>query len=276
MNLFIFYLSLFLIFSLAPPSLASKESNTDEQQLYIGIEINNSPYISLDSNAQATGLLIKYVRQLCKTISVKCKFVTGNFASMLKAIHLYKLDILLISEQLVLPKTDKLKLTAPLCKIQPVFIHSSDLSNSIEKQDLTETTIGVQEGSRLHFQLIETYAPQVTIKPYSLLESGLFDLLTHRIERLATDKAFASAHLEKTTFATHYITTPFSIKNGGGESKGNISNKELDFLSRYNFFSTQMTLAVRKDDQHIYEKLTLAIQNKGQTPYCSNLLPIKD
>jgi hypothetical protein len=259
-----------------------KEEQKQEKQLfYFGMEINNSPYTGLSNDTQAVGLLITSVSQLCEKIKIKCEFVSNSFSKMLGDIQLDKLDALVIVRQLILPKTDKLKLTIPLCKIQPVFIHSTDFSKSINIEDLAGTTIGVKEGSRLHFYLIQKYRPEVIIKPYSLLESGLFDLLTNRIDRLATDKAFASTHLAKMFFAEkRYIATSLSTKNNEKEDKDkdkdkdkNNSNKMLNILNDVSFLSTQMTLALRDDDIQLYEKLTRAIQARGQVPYCSDLLP---
>jgi len=275
------YLFGFLIFfSVSFPAIAvegnPKEGQKQEQELfYFGMEINHMPYMGLGNNTKAVGLLITSISELCKKINIKCEFISDNFSKMLRDIRLDKLDALVIVDQLVLPKTDKLQFTIPLCKVQPVFIHSSDLSSSLNIEDLSGTTIGVKEGTRLHFYLIQKYSTEVIIKPYSLLESGLFDLLTHRIDRLATDKAFASAHLANMFFAEkRYIITSFGAKGNGneGESIYN-SNKAFDFLVREYFFSTQMTLALRDDDIQLYEKLTRAIQARGRTPYCSDLLP---
>ncbi len=268
------YLSVFLIFFVTVTSLANEGRNINEEQkqeqgkeqFYIGLEINRMPYVGLGHDTEITGLLTTSARQLCKTIKIKCNFISDSFSNMLRDIQLDKLGALLIVDQLVLPKTDKLKLTLPLCKMQPVFIHSSDLDSNIKVENLAETTIGVKKGSRLHFYLIENYTPHVTIKPYSLLQNGLFDLLTDRIDRLATDKAFASANLAKATFAKRYTTTSLSSEN----------NKEPDFFNKEDFLLTQMTLALGEDNTRLYEKLNQAIRARGQTPYCSDLLPSKD
>ena len=269
---FLSYLFGFLIFfgvifpAIAVEGNQKEEQKQDKELFSFGMEINHMPYTGLDNDTKAVGLLITSISKLCKKIQIKCEFVSDNFIKMLRDIHLDKLDALVIVDQLILPKTDKLQLTIPLCKIEPVFIHSSGVSKSIKVEDLAGTTIGVKEGSRLHFYLIEKYTPDVIIKPYSLQQSGLFDLLTQRIDRLATYKALASANLAKMSFAKEsYISTSLSTKDN--------SNKESNRLNEERFLSTQMTLALRDDDRQLYEKLTQAIQARGQMPYCSDLLP---
>ncbi len=257
----------------AAQQLEPKEEQQREEQLYIGIETNRLPYISLDEKGQAIGLLVVAIREVCESIKIKCEFIAGDFSKMLKDIQLQKLGGLLITDKLVLEKTDKLKLTIPLCKTQPVFIHAASLSTSIEVKDLAETTIGVQEGSPLHISLLEKYAPQVLIRPYSLLENGLFDLLTQRIDRLATNKAFATANLVNTTFAKQYVITPIETASDEQQQEEDSNNKESEALDTKYFLSTQMTLALREDDMDFYKKLIDAIRAKGKIPYCSDLLP---
>jgi ABC-type amino acid transport substrate-binding protein len=272
-------LCLFLLFFAATPSSIAVENDKKEgqqlQQFYIGIEINRMPYSSVDANGKAIGLLTTSISQLCKAIQVKCDFVIGHFDQMLKDIHFQKITALVVLDQLILPKTDKLQLTPPLCTLQPVFIHWSYLTRSTKASKLAGTTIGVQEGSPLHFYLLEKYADKTLIKPYSLLQSGMFDLLTKRIDRLATDKAFASANLKHTTFAKKYITTLLSSENIDEEDEDK-DIKEPNFLDSDIFLTTQMTLAFRKDDLFLYKKLNQAIRERGQTPYCSDLLPSND
>ena len=264
------YLSILLIISVIMTSLFAEEKNTNEEQkskvFYIGVETNRMPYIGLTHDKEIIGLLITSVHQLCKKIKIQCEFVSSNFFSILEDIKLNRLDGLLIVDQLVFPKTDKLKLTTPLCTIQPVFIHSSDLDGSIKAKDLTGKIIGVKEGSRLHFYLIEKYDHYATIKPYSLLQNGLFDLFTQHIDLLATDKAFASVNLAKATFAKHYTITSLRKKN----------NTTSDFFSKKDFVLTQMTLALGEENTGLYNKLDQAIRARGKTPYCSDLLVVKE
>lgn len=263
----------FLLLITISITAADNENKIKKNRLYIGVEKNHLPYAGLDKNKQASGILTDSLREVCDRIEVECKFITGDFNQLIEDLQFYKLNAVIVVDQIIFQKADKLILTKAFCKTQPVFIYSSHLPKDIKDSTLIGTTIGVQEGSLLHFDLIENYKRDVIIKPYHSIQAGLFDLLTQRIDKLATDKTFFISHLQTTSFSRYYATTPLS----SNKIKKTASNHDKEVNSDKNIFRpTQMTLVLREEDTLLYKKINSAIQVKEKIPYCSDLFPLKD
>ena len=249
---FVFLLLPFLLTTV----LAQENPTEKKQQIYIGIEENRMPYVGLDDKQQAHGILVTAITHLCETINAECKFILGEFEQILQDVQTYKLNTLVVIDTFILPKIDKLKLTPPLCKIQPVFIHKRDENSSTKSEDFKGTTIGVREGSLLHLYLLEKYNHYARIKAFPLLESGIFDLDSGRIDSLVTDQTFFSKKLQETPLGKGYSATPLNILPA----------------DKVTLPATSMRLALREQDVELYESLTKAIQANGQAPYCIELL----
>lgn len=255
----VFLLLPFLLTTALAQELAqesAQENPTEKKQhLYIGIEENRMPYVDKNDERQAEGILVAEITRLCATINAECEFIAGEFNQLLQALQTYKLHTLLVIDTFILPTTDKLKLTPPLCKIQPVFIHKQDENSSTKAEKLKGTTIGVRQGSLLHLYLLEKYNHKARIKAFPLLESGIFDLDSGRIDSLSADQVFFSERLQKTSLGKGYSATPLKILAS--------DNATLP--------ATSMRLALREQNVELYESLTKAIKANGQPPYCSDL-----
>ncbi|CAA6828340.1 MAG: L-arginine-binding protein [uncultured Thiotrichaceae bacterium] len=227
-----------------------------QKKLYFGIENNRIPYSNLDDKQQPYGALIDATRHICKNIKAECEFVPGDFDQLMQDVQTYKLQGLIVIDTFLLPETDRLKLTPALCKIQPVFIQKRQGKHRSQKEDFKNTTIGVLEGSLLHFYLLDEYSNHSRIKSYPLLESGVFDLFSGRITALFTDQAFFTERVKKTLFG----------------------NEEKEFsmiamkTTKITLPDTSMRLALREQDNELYEELTKVIQAQGKTPACIDLL----
>ncbi len=256
MKSFIPYVTFFILPFLLTTALAQQSQTKERQQLYIGIEKNRLPYTGLNDLKQPHGILVAAVNRLCETINADCEFVVGEFNQLLQDVKIYKLHALIIIDTFILPDIDKLKLTPPLCKTQPVFIQKPNENNRTKPEDFKGTTIGVREGSLLHLYLLDEFSSHARIKPYPLLESGIFDLVTGRIDTLSTDQAFFSERLQKTPLGKEYAATPLDMTQPDGEALP----------------ATSMRFALREQDTELYETLTKAIQTNGQPSYCVDIL----
>ncbi len=228
--------------------------------LYIGIEKNRSPYTNLDDRQQAYGILVDIVRHLCQTIKIECHFIAGNFDKLMHDLQTYRLDAIIVIDTVLLAKIDKLKLSPPLCNIQPVFIQKKSDERRTKREDFKQTTIGVLEGSLLHFYLLDEYSSHARLKPYPLLESGVFDLFSGKIDALFADQAFFNERVLKTALGRENSALTLIA----------LRANEIELPA------TSMALVLKERDTELYTILVKAIQVEETLSDCATLLETND
>lgn len=245
--------SILLACSLGSPALALEPNTT----LFIGIEKNRRPYTYLDEEQNPKGILLDAFLPLCKTIGVQCNFVAGDVYSLLDGIKNYELHGFIAIDSFFIPDVDKIKLTPPICKLKPVFIQRASEPARQKPEDFKKTTIGVLEGSLLHFYLLDEYSSFSRLRPYTLLENGVFDLVSGRIDALFADDAFFKEQVLKTSLG----------------QEGSKHQLVAFDLSAPKLPTTSMRIAIRERDSELLGKLGKALlqQTKGPTPECADL-----
>lgn len=188
----------------------SKAQAISDPKLYIGIEKNRLPYMHEDGHGIPQGILIDKTRHVCKSMGQQCEFISHTWYELLEELKAYHLDMIAIVDNLFIPDIDKLATSKPICRTQPIFVQKANQAKRTHIDDFRKTTIGVREGSTLHFYLLEHYSEYAAIKPYSLLENALFDLDFERIDTLLTNQAF---------FWGRIAETPLSNWSYGDEGK---------------------------------------------------------
>lgn len=243
---------------MAPAHLRAQDAAAEKAQLYIGIAKNRQPYAYMDKAQQPQGTLLEKLDTLCDKIGASCKYVAGNFDQLLKDIQAYKLHGLLIIDHFVAPEIDRIRLTPPLCQLQPVFIQRQDNLRE-QQEDFRGTTIGVGYGSLLHLYLLDEYSSLSRLRPYYTLENGVFDLVSGRIDALFAEQAFFRARVAPTALTNPDNPARLAIRKIGAPE----------------FPATSMTLAVQERNQELLKAFTEAIQADGKTPACA-CLPDKE
>lgn len=241
-----------LITSTLFSSLPAKES------LYFGIIDNHRPHVYLDAEEQPSGSLVGYIQTLCEELDAGCNFLTGGFFNHLEALQSGQINALLITDSVLIPAVDEIIFTPPLCKISPVFIYKVKPSmpsvRSID--DVKHDIIGVHLDSSLHLYLLDEYYSKSQIKPYALLESGIFDLANDRVDALLAEHSFFEARIATTTLVSKKKSYQLGMLSAG--------KVELPFKT--------MSLALRARDTDLYKKLSKAIDAHGPTLSCVDLV----
>lgn len=228
------------------------------ESLYFGIVDNHRPHVYLDEEEKPSGSLVNYVNTLCKELDKGCSFSTGNFFSHLEKLQAGQINALLVTDSVLLPTVDEIIFTPPLCKISPTFIYKirNDDSDFKSVDDIKNVTIGVHLDSSFHIYLLDEYYSHSRIKPYSLLESGVFDLANDRIDALFAEESFFEARVATTTL--------ISNKKGSQLATLEVGKVELPFKT--------MSLALSARDTELYEQLSTVINAQGPTRNCVDLV----
>ncbi|EIJ36881.1 substrate-binding periplasmic protein [Thiothrix nivea] len=248
-------LAIWCLLCMLPMASHALDKTTEKTKLYIGIVQNRQPYTYLDKEKRPKGILIERLNTLCSQIKADCEYVAGESEQLLTDLQTYRIQGMLIIDSFVVPDVDHIKLTSPLCEIKPLFLQRQNDARK-KAEDFKGTTIGVGHGSLLHLYLLDEYSSLARIHPYLTLESGVFDLVSGRIDALFTDEAFFQARVAKTALASQ--TNPARLMSSA--------------VGKPDFPATSMTLAVRERDQALLSSLEKAIKASGKIASCSSLL----
>ena len=225
----------------------------------IGVEIKKIPYSYLNKEGEISGILIDQIRSHCKTLNLECSFVKNTMENLLYQLKISEIQAVLVQDFFVIPKVDKIVLSSPLCKINPIFIQkkSDPLKSTIEA--FKGTTIGVKKASILHLYLLDHYNSFVNIKTYIQLESGIFDLVSKRIDVLFSGEAF---------FKSRVLNMLFNSDNNPHQLTTLNMEKLLDSK---NDFNKIMSLAFKEGDIKYIDKFKLFLSQSKLKP-CIDLL----
>lgn len=229
--------------------------NSDIMQVSIGMEKNRAPYTYLDKQQQAQGILVEAITELCKKIPMTCTFSVDHFDTLVGKMHTYQLQGFVVIDTFIYPELDNLKLTAPLCTLQPVLVQLAAEKPRLTPDDFKNTTIGVRAGSLLHLYLLDQYSSVARIRTYQLSEEGIFDLTSKRINALFVDDAFFNQQVKNTVLGTtdsaaQLVSYP-------------VTDVELP--------PTNMRLALRGNDTTLLNTFNKILQDKSP-PNCADLL----
>ncbi len=240
-----------LLLSFSGHAQENLEKTPVDTQLFIGIQDNRMPYSFFDQEQQPQGVMVESITRLCQQIDAECNFVTADFDQLLHQVQTLQINGLAIIDSLVLPEIDQLSLTKPLCLPEIVFIQRETDNPQTTPEDFRGNTLGALEGSLLHLHLLEEYDSNNRLKPYLVLESGIVDLLSQRVDALLTDRAFFQARVTDVKLDKEGLTA-FKVEKAE--------------------ISPLMTLAVHRNNGELLDKLEKAIATSGETPSCTTTL----
>jgi len=253
--LFKSYLSAFVVCCLFQGAQAQTEE-VNNVKIYLGAYDNRVPFSFLDKKHQPQGILIKNTLRLCRKAKMSCEFVIGKFEKLLADVQTFQLDGLVVIDALVLPNIDRLNLTSPICKLSPVFIQKKAATLRSKPEDFKESTIGVLQDSLMHLHLVEKYTSNANLKPYLVLESGIVDLITGRIDALAADDAFFQVRVANTILGKADAISQLVATKA--------TDAELP--------ASSMAIAMRTRDKALLDKLEKALQDNDELKDCTLLL----
>lgn len=169
----------------------SKNKAENQDIINIGVTANRKPFIYLNEDQSTEGILVQAIESICTEINARCLYTAKEFPNLLYDLQNSSIQLLLVIDDVVLPEIDQLILSEPLCRMQPSFIQASNNESvTLQPEDYKTKTIGVRYGSIMHLDLLDNYSEFASLRPYGLLESGVFDLVSGRIDALYTEASF--------------------------------------------------------------------------------------
>jgi ABC-type amino acid transport substrate-binding protein len=238
---------------------AGEIKDVTQNILYLGIEKNRKPFVFLDKQQKPQGILIERVTDICKKLEVQCHFIIDEFDQLLEQLQTNQLHGVVVIDRFIMPDFDDVKLTPPLCLSHPVFIQKNT-NKRITYEDFENSTIGVLEGSSFHVFLENKDCNLIHIRPYPILESAIFDLITGQIDAVFADEAFYKERVMKTPFGREHHPSRLIITQ----------------INDITLFPHHMTLAIKSHNNDLFKKFDKAFKKIGVSQACSTLVDIPE
>jgi ABC-type amino acid transport/signal transduction systems, periplasmic component/domain len=246
-----YWLSCLPVYATSPTD--TLETEASKLSLQIGIPLSRHPYAYLDAQKQPAGFLVVAIQQVCQQMQASCQFTGGKTEQLLQDLQTIKVNAVLIVDDFLIPEVDKVKLTAPLCTPNPMFIQKAGEPLRHKPEDFRGSTLSTQEGSIFQIYLLDEYSAQARIKPYPFMENAIFDLVVGRLDALFADETFIQTQITQTALNGYveFILTP--VDTAG-------------------ILPTAMTLAIREQDHDLFKALETALPSIKAGQPCTDLL----
>lgn len=237
-------------------TLFSISAFAEENEItFIGVPEREGPYIYIDDGI-LKGFAKNFLDNLCDSLSFDCELIPDKFDENLIKLRQNKIDLFLTINSPILPEEDRVMLSEPLCQSKTILIkklNNNEKPTTDDDKKIKGKTIGVKKGSFLHLALLENFYNFVTIRPYELLESGIFDLYFNRIDMLLTEE----------TYYEEKISNSFKSNKNHSEMFTKFEVAELSAPDMLRLVTT-----ITNND--LYEKIEAAIQKMEKTS-CTKL-----
>ncbi|PWQ97167.1 transporter substrate-binding domain-containing protein [Leucothrix arctica] len=234
-----------------------KNKAENQDIINIGVTANRKPFIYLNEDQSTEGILIQAIESICTEIDARCLYTAKEFPNLLYDLQNSSIQLLLVIDDIVLPEIDQLTLSEPLCHMQPLFIQASDSETVKPKpEDYKKKMIGVRYGSMMHLDLLDNYSEFASLRPYGLLESGVFDLVNGRIDALYTEASFYHSR----------VKTAKLISNVTNEKLQGFNVEDIKLPQ------THMRLAADTSNADLIKRINAAIKAAKLDQSCLELL----
>ena len=243
-------------------AIGAVDSTAMKPLLLIGITENRGPFVYVNNQQVADGILIQTLNTLCQQIEYNCVYEPGEFYPLLEELQIGGVQALMVIDDAILPEVDEVLLSKPLCQMKPVFVQLEDgkKQSTKERQYFEGKKLGVLSGSMMHLNLMDNYSEFASIHPYQLLESGAFDLVFGRIDSLYTTEAFYEDKIKGQN-----LVSPFYPQK----------KFEAITLKTPEDFPTSMRLALPGTETTLLTKFDEAITQQQMGKPCASLLAAK-
>lgn len=238
-----------------------------EQVIKIGTLSDYAPFEYKNAAGELVGMEIEISKAMCKSMKVKCEYVTMDFDALIPALRAKKIDAV-IAQMSITDQRKKAVDFTNLFTLAPVQYVAKAGSNITEvPATLKGKIVGVQSGST-HETYLTTRLPKsksgIDMKAYQTMDQIWLDLESGRVNAALADTTVSHDWLEKTGKSKGFAFAGQPIIDVGifGEGTGIAVRKGDPLKNQFN----QAISAVVKDG-------TFAAENKKVFPF--SIAPVK-
>ncbi len=163
----------------------------------MGTEGYYPPFNYFDSSGTVKGFDIDIGNALCKSMKVKCDWVTTDWDGIIPALNSKKFDTIIASMAITQKRGKVVSFSKPYYFNAARFVVRKDLKlKGIMPKDLKGKTVGTQSGTG-EAKLLARHFKDTKVKRYPKLDDALLDLETGRVDAVLASQFVLGDWLKK-------------------------------------------------------------------------------
>lgn len=200
-------------------------------------EATYPPFEYIDASGQTKGFDIDIAKALCTQIKAQCTFSNQAFNSLIPSLKIGKFDAVISALAVTAEREKQVAFTQSYYEPSGSFVAATAKHYKIV--DMTDKTIGAQQGSTYEKYLQVKYGNKVIIKTYASIQEAFLDLAAGRVDAVLADTPIAQAWLKQDSSKAYSI----------------VEKPIID----HEYFGTGFAIAVNKDAKDLLTALNTAL-----------------
>ncbi len=211
------------------------------EELRIGVQPADPPFIYTDSNGELRGFDIDIARALCEKIDAECRLVPTDWEDLIPSLREGRLEAVVSSLSITDKRRKLVDFTQKYYESPARFIARRDSDIEISEAGLKGRVIGVKRGTTWEDYVTDNYQDIADIRRYGQQEDALVDLVLGRL-----DLVFGDSIANRENFLNRKVGRDFEFVGPA--------------LSDPRWFGHGLGIAVRKRDSRLRDRLNKAIR----------------
>jgi polar amino acid transport system substrate-binding protein len=220
----------------AAMSLLFVASHADAgEKIRIATEGYYAPFNYYDESGKLAGFDIDIGEALCKKMEADCELVQQDWDDLIPGLVERKYDVIVASMSITEEREKKVSFTLPYYSNMLTFIGRKNSGIEISDEGLESKSVGTLRSTVSADYLEEHYSGIVNIRLYDTQDAALEDLAADKLDLVLGDNLPSYSWLQTD------------------------AGKDHEFVGEFIDINDRISIAVRKDDESLREKLNEAL-----------------
>lgn len=205
------------------------------EKIRIATEGYYAPFNYFDENGKLAGFDVDIGEALCKKMEADCEFVQQDWDNLIPSLMEGEYDVIVASMSITEEREKKVSFTIPYYSNMLTFIGKQNSGIEISDEGLESKSVGTLRSTVSADYLEEYYSGIVNIRLYDTQDAALDDLAAGKLDLVLGDNLPSYSWLQTDAGQDH------------------------EFIGEFIDINDRISIAVRKDDDALREKLDQAL-----------------
>jgi len=206
-----------------------------EEKIRIATEGYYAPFNYIDESGKLAGFDVDIGNALCKKMGAECEFVQQDWDDLIPSLLEGKYDVIVASMSVTEEREKKVSFTIPYYSNMLTFIGKTNSGIEISNEGLESKSVGTLRSTVSADYLEENYSGVVNIRLYDTQDAALEDLAAGKLDLVLGDNLPSYSWLQTDAGKNH------------------------EFIGEFIDIDDRISIAVRRDDESLREKLDQAL-----------------